>query len=403
VTAPPSPRWAGRLRRRVNRWFYRRLFGLYRAAFPTPRWTGSIPVSARRRILVVRHDRVGDLVVTTPLLSFLKESAPDSEIDVLASPSNAQLLRGDDRVRRVYTNDHTWRGWLRVLPQLRRRRYGAILSPITLKGLREGLTASLIAHRDTYKVSSWRPVRYQGLFTAVVRLPPSATHMADQVLSVGHAAFGIPRHAAAARPRQYPMRIAVDARAAATVAAWLSERRVGRFVAVNVSSAVAERDWTPGHCAEFLTLLLARHPDLTVILTPAPGRERPTAEVARRSADPRVLVAPALPLLELAALVQLADAVVSPSTALVHLASALHRPVVALYAPVLPTDVALWLPRGVPYRSVASKLGGSVSDIAVTHMADAFDELRAASGGGDASRAAPVVAPQRAAPPIPGR
>jgi ADP-heptose:LPS heptosyltransferase len=403
VTGPAGLSWSRRIRRRVNRRFYRCLFALYRAAFPTPVWTGSIPAGARRRILVVRHDRVGDLVVTTPLLSFLKESAPGAEIDVLASPSNAQLVRADDRVTRVFTNDHTWRGWLGVLPQLRRRQYDAILSPITLKGLREGLTASLIGHRHTYKVSSWRPARYQGLFTAVVRLPPSATHMADQVLSVGYAAFGVRTDLVAVHARRYPMRITITADAGANVSALLSERRVDRFVAVNVSSAMAERDWAPAHCAEFLALLLARHPDLSVILTPAPGNERPTIEVARRLANPRVLVAPALPLPELAALVQQADVVISPSTALVHLASALQRPLVALYAPSLPTDVALWLPRGVPHRALASDLRGLVSDIPAARIADAFDDLRAESGGEGATHAEPTVTPQRAAPPFPGR
>ncbi|MDQ3998139.1 MAG: hypothetical protein M3303_14115 [Gemmatimonadota bacterium] len=395
--------WPPRLRRRVNRWFYRQLFGLYRAVCPTPRWTGSIPAGARRRMLVVRHDRVGDLVVTTPLLSFLKESVPDAEIDVLASPGNAPLLRLDDRVTRVFTNDHTWWGWLRVLKRLRRRRYGAIISPITLKGLREGLTASLIAHRDTYKVSSWRPARYQGLFTTVVRLPREATHMADQVLAVGCVALGLPRSAAAALGPRYPMRITVDPAAAASVAALLSERRVDRFVAVNVSSAVAGRDWAAHHCAEFLAVLLARHPDLCVVLTPAPGKERSTADVASRLSDPRVLAAPVLPLPELAALAQRAHAVVSPSTALVHLASALQRPVVALYAPLLPSDVALWLPRDVPYRALTSKLRGAVSDIPVARIADAFDELVAEAQDRALGASAALAVPHPVAPPSPDR
>jgi ADP-heptose:LPS heptosyltransferase len=382
-----------RLRRRMNRRFYRCLFGLYRTVFPTPSWTDSIPTGSRRRILVVRHDRVGDLIVTTPLLSFLKESLPGAEIDVLASPSNEKLLRGDDRVTRIFTNDHSWRGWLRVLRQLRDRRYDVILSPIALKGLREGLSASLIAHRGTYKISSWRPVRYQGLFTAVVRSPAGATHMADQALSVGYRALGLPPHSIVSDSRPYPMRVNVDPGAAANVAALLAELRVDPFVAVNVSAAVSGRDWAPEHCAEVLALLLNRHADLSVLLTPAPGKEGSAREVARRLASPRAHVAPALPLAELAALVRRAVAVISPSTALVHLASALERAVVALYAPELSTDVALWLPRGVPHRALASELRGSVSDIPAERIARAFDELRAESERWSLTRATEPARP----------
>jgi ADP-heptose:LPS heptosyltransferase len=168
-----------------------------------------------------------------------------------------------------------------------------------------------------------------------------------------------------------------------------------------VSAAVSGRDWAPAHCAEVLALLLKRHADLSVLLTPAPGKAGSTREVARRLANPRVHVAPTLPLAELAALVRRAVAVISPSTALVHLASALERPVVALYAPELPTDVALWLPRGVPHRALASELRGSVSDIPAERVARAFDEVRAESERRGVARATQAARAQAAGPSPP--
>jgi ADP-heptose:LPS heptosyltransferase len=150
---------------------------------------------------------------------------------------------------------------------------------------------------------------------------------------------------------------------------------------VNLSAHFVERDWAPDHCARFVGQLLDRHPSLAVILTPAPQKERVTADVARRCANPRVTVAPVFPLLELASLVRRATGVVSTNTALVHLASACGRPVVALYAPKAPADVTLWLPIGVPYRALASPLGGAVRDIPPESIADAFDDLSRETSG----------------------
>ena len=316
------------------------------------------------------------MILTTPLLAFLKEQLPQAEIDVLASPRNATIIAGHPSVARVYIHDHTWRGWLRVLPALRARRYDAIFTGQAGKGLREGVTASLIAHPGTRKISIWRAKRYQGLFTTVTRPPRRATQTAEQVLHLGLHAFGVPPSAEPLAGRRYPLRMADDPRGAARVEAYLRERGLGSFVVVNLSAHFAERDWAPEHCARVIGRLLESHPSLGVVLTPAPGKEDVTAEVARRCADSRVTTTPVFPLLELASLVRMAAAVISTNTALVHIASACGRPVVALYAPKVPSDVTLWLPIGVPYRALASPLRGAVRDIPPDSIAAAFDGLR---------------------------
>jgi ADP-heptose:LPS heptosyltransferase len=385
----PSP--SRRLRKRLNRRLYRLLFRGYRALFPTPAWTGPVSRDSLRRILVVQHYGVGDMILTTPLLAYLKEELPGADIDVLASPRNSTIIADHPAVARVFIHDHTWRGWLRVLPQLRARRYDAIFTGQAGKGLREGLTASLVAHSRTHKISIWRAKRYQGLFTMVTRAPRHATQTAEQVLHLGLHALGVTPSAATLAGRRYPLRMAADEHADARVDAYLAEREIGSFVAVNLSAHFVERDWAPEHCARFVGQLLDRHANLVVVLTPAPGKEGITADVARRCANPRVTVAPVFPLPELASLVRRATAVVSTNTALVHLASACGRPVVALYAPKVPADVTLWLPIGVPYRALASPLGRAVRDIPSESITDAFDDLSRETAGHSEAAAEQLV------------
>ncbi len=173
---------------------------------------------------------------------------------------------------------------------------------------------------------------------------------------------------------RYPIRIAGDAHADAVAEAFVREHGLERgFVIVNVSAHFAIRDWPPEHAAAFVALLLERHNDLAVVLTPAPGKSRTAQEAAARVGSPRVVVAPELPLLALAALVSRAAAVVSPNTALVHLASACRRPVVALYAPQTQGEVDLWLPLGVPYRALAASVAGTIAEIPPLRVADALE------------------------------
>ena len=376
MSAPASP--LRRFRRRLNRRFYGALFGAYRRLFPTPTWGGAVARQSLQRVLVVQQYGVGDMILTTPLIAFLREQLPSAEIDVLASPRNAIIAATDDRVARVFIHDRGWRGWPGVLRGLRARRYDMVISGQVGRGLREGLVASVVAGRHTHKVSPWRPKRYQGFFTTVVRVPPSVTHTADRLLYVGRRALGCPGGPPGDAGVRYPLRVPSDASADARVEAYIAEHRLASgFVVANVSAQFTDRDWPAAHCGACLALLAERRPDMAVVLAPAPGRVGPAREAAARSGSPHVLLAPELPLVDLVALVQRSVAVISPNTALVHIASACKRPVVALYTTQPGAEPSRWLPLGVPYRALAAPAGGGVGEISPDLVAHAVDDLLA--------------------------
>ncbi|MDT7579029.1 MAG: hypothetical protein QOK35_293, partial [Pseudonocardiales bacterium] len=50
-----------------------------------------VDLAAARRILVVRPDNVGDVVLLTPALRALRARAPHTRIDLLASPAGAAV------------------------------------------------------------------------------------------------------------------------------------------------------------------------------------------------------------------------------------------------------------------------------------------------------------------------
>src|SRR5947199_6632832 len=61
--------------------------------------------SGRKRLLFLRHDRIGDMVVSTAAMRAIAESHPGIELDVLASPSNAAVIEGAPYVRNVIVFD----------------------------------------------------------------------------------------------------------------------------------------------------------------------------------------------------------------------------------------------------------------------------------------------------------
>ncbi|MBI3550340.1 MAG: glycosyltransferase family 9 protein [Elusimicrobia bacterium] len=83
---------------------FRRPYLAARACALRPFYAAASPKPGRgeiRSILVLRLDRIGDMVLTTPLLSALRQAYPKARIAVWASPANAGVLFGNADVDEV--------------------------------------------------------------------------------------------------------------------------------------------------------------------------------------------------------------------------------------------------------------------------------------------------------------
>jgi len=74
------------------------------------------PGRQTRRILIVKLDRIGDMVATTPVFDALRDRFPDARLDIVGHPAALALLDGDPRIgERI-----VFRSWLyhpdRVFP-----------------------------------------------------------------------------------------------------------------------------------------------------------------------------------------------------------------------------------------------------------------------------------------------
>ena len=105
------------------------------------------------------------------------------------------------------------------------------------------------------------------------------------------------------------------------------------MIGFQAGASTVSRRWAAGRFVELGQRLLAACPDAWIVLTGAPG-ERDLAEGIRRGiALPRVWnAAGELPLVELPALMQRANVLLTGDTGPMHMALAVGTPVVALFA-----------------------------------------------------------------------
>lgn len=319
------------------------------------------------RLLVLRHDAIGDMIMTTGVLRALAAARPDVRIDVVASPSNASMLDGIPWVSTVHVFDRRSRAdWGAIRTPLRIGDYDAVIDGIALTPRVATATAWLLAASRARWRAGVGGREHDELYSLRIPRLEGGSHV-EQLAALA-APFGLDPRGSALEPElvvRAHERVAADAR-------WGAVRATGLRVAVNIDSNDARRCWPPDDAAAAMRHLLARVPDARVLVMGMPAR-RAALEALARDGSAAGAVTP--PLREALALVATADLVLTPDTSIAHMAPAVGTPAVTLmlrraapFAPPLGRGRIVWAE------------SDSVATISRGAVAAAIDEVLAALG-----------------------
>jgi len=285
----------------------------------------------RPRILVVRLDeRLGNLLLLSPLLDSLRARFPAAVIDLLAQARNRPLLESHPALSTFVPFDKrallARRGPLATPFALRRRRYDLALdaaNPTDPSATQAILTRlSGATHTVGFARGS-----FGGLFSAPVRPSSDATHEIDMRLELLEA---LPGTARVRRTRLGPLsQPAVDG----AVARYLVELGEARLVILNVGARLADKRLDAATYGELARLCAGRSGTLVCVTYGPDERKLATQLATQVCGEPaaRVRLAPPTSLLELAALMRRASAVVTCDTGPMHLAVALGVPTCGIF------------------------------------------------------------------------
>jgi heptosyltransferase-2 len=289
--------------------------------------------------LVIQTSFLGDMVLTTPLLSRLAERGP---VDVVTTPASAPLLAGHPAVRDVIVFDKRgvargWRGMLRTARAIRTRADGAARD-VAVAYLAQGSvrSASLAALAGVTERVGFDSSAGRRLYTRIVRIDRSRHHVERLWMLASRDEDDVPT--APLHPRLYPS--PNDHAAAASLLASAGIAPGAPLLVLAPGSVWLTKRW-PHYRS--LAIALATDPRtararLVVIGGSADsGLARDIAEGMQSIAAPLPVDATGrLPLLASAALLQRAGAIVTNDSLPLHLASAVGTPTVALFGPTTP-------------------------------------------------------------------
>jgi ADP-heptose:LPS heptosyltransferase len=349
--------------RSVERWIRDKLHRGIAHLLPGPAAPARVPNWDERsyRVLVLRYDVIGDLVLSTGMLRQIASAHPSLEIDVLARTWVVPVLDGLPFVRCVIpfdcsaTNRYPSLG---LLERVRRQRYDVVVDGMSIR--RSSPTSSLmfmLASRAPYRIGLTSATN-AFLYNLPVD-PDRSRHHAEQSAVLAQP-FGLSLDGTDWRSQL----VIAPAERAAADAYWSSLGR-GLRVFVNISVTDPRNDWPDDRFVEVIRRLVARRGDVVVLVSGIASHTDRVVRIARQAGARAATQS----LREVMARVATADVVLTPDTGIVHIAAAFARPVVGLYR----VDTRMWAPYRVPSRALHSE--SLVHTIPVDRVSAALDEL----------------------------
>jgi heptosyltransferase-3 len=273
------------------------------------------------RVLVVAMRRLGDVLLTTPLIRSVKRAFPQAAIDALVFAGTEGVLAGNADLAGILTIPQRPRaGETLALAGKIAKRYDLALS--TQTGDRPTLLACLAGRQSA------GPIQPAGFGAAVKRLALSRSYVSDpnrhRVLENLRLAetIGIPAHAEIVCPT-------------GAIRSALAPPQA--YAVIHAAPMFIYKRWTLDGWRMLAAALRER--GLATVVTGASADRTYLDQVWRDTDVLRLDGKLSWP--ELTALIGAARAYIGPDTAITHLAAASGCPTVALYGP---TDPCLWGP-----------------------------------------------------------
>ena len=304
------------------------------------------PTFHPRRILVIRLDLIGDLVLSMVIVRVLKRSYPDAEIDLISVPASAKVIEGDPDVAHLLGYDpniwrrpsalvqkQNWRTLKALLKTLRGREYDLAISVF---GKWAGVLAALSGAQRTL---GFGRESFPGLMTDSVPgkhwTPGEKKHEVDYCLELAQAVG-----ATIEVEDRYP-HLVIPAQATGEIERLLAAEGVEpqrALIACHVSANNGQsKRWPVPYWATLLDRLI-REEHAYIVLTGAPNDLPLIEKITRRMREQPLNLAGKTSLIQLAALLKRADLLISGDSGPMHMAGAVETPLIAIHGP---TDPAL--------------------------------------------------------------
>ena len=349
----------------VELWFKRMFFGACRPFFRRGgRSLNTFDPSTVRKVLFIRPERIGDMVVSLPAFQALRARFPQMHLALLTSPRSVNIVRNDPRLDAVYLYRKNLSD-ISVLRCIRAAKYDVVIDMIHNDSV-TALVYSQLAAPGAFRFGVGKKQHAEFYDYNARAEDVNKEHIIDVTLRL-LVPFGIEENETNGFA---PPHLRDDSIVeAAKFLSGLRKDHARPLVGVNLSAGQPNRIWPTEKFAELVRRLIDSETKPYVVVTFDPA-DRPRGEqVVAGLPDSAALVPSGLDLIDVSAIISKLDLLITPDTSLVHIARSFLVPVVGLYNGAY-RNLYLWQPYRQVEGVVVSPHIDLIADITVDEVFD---------------------------------
>jgi ADP-heptose:LPS heptosyltransferase len=311
------------------------------------------------KILFIRQDRIGDVLVSTPIFTSIKAHYPSAILDVLLSENNHFVLANDPIIHKCWIYQKRLTKIISLVRAIRKEKYDFAVDMMDNPSVTSTILCLLFGSRWNVGIAKDNNYIYD---IRVPMLSRRDTHIVDRIAQL---LIPFQIHPPS---EKLSLRYLTSPESDGFAECFLAEKIIGKhpLIGINISAGGAARFWGIKNYRAFLSFLTKNYPDLTPIILYLPTDEDKAVKIIENIH--RVILSPVTKTFDqFAALIKRMSLLVSPDTSAIHLASAFHIPAVVLYVQS-DKDLRIWEPYGSDYEVVIT----DVDDLTTIQVKDVF-------------------------------
>jgi len=335
-----------------------------------------IPSPPYRRILFLRYDVLGDMILSIPVFKTFRQQYPETQIDALCSTRNYILLEGTDLVDNIYIYERNPIQNFKLIRNLRKSRYDMIINLVTRSSFTFGLVARLSGPHAVRIAADQEQFDY--FYNRIIDLPAkSEIHMLKRkFLLCGEL---------------------IADRVEVTQKPWVSYNKDTKdkakmlfndiieqleikthqphLAVINLSAGLTRREWPLEKYAQFLQKAIKKYHhkiDGWAIFSD-PKKSGQAQKLFELVNNKKVAIIPfQTDFRVIMEFLRLIYVLITPDTSFVHAASAMGTPILDL---MIGENINIWDPIEVPNHIILSEDPFNLRDLPVDKVLMGFDKL----------------------------
>lgn len=302
-----------------------------------------------KRALIIKMRHHGDVLLTSPLFSNLKQALPEAEVDAFIYQDTLPMLEGHPAISDYHLYD---RGWKKLSVPKKIAKEIALLKAIRSRGydlvinLTEGDRGAIVAWVSGAKCRVGFDPKGEGLFgkrkiyTHTAKVCPHPRHTVERQLDV------LRRIGIFPAPEEKDLFLDIPQSAYERVRELLRQEEIApkNYLLIHPVSRWRFKCLATKQVAEMLIELHKRGERIAISASPDPQEMAMVDEILAQAPDVPVLnCAGKLTLKDLSALIALSKAVICVDSVPLHIASAVKTPVLVFFGPTSETNWGPWM------------------------------------------------------------